>query len=585
MNTNNHDFQTPDEENQNYKEKMNQMAGKPVKKLSEKQESANKTPKSMTNLETHEVSPDANMSQFLKIRVEPNDTLEWLSLKHSVSMRDLQELNAISSDVIYPGQVLKIKPLEEATTEEKEIMSAVVLDKKESIYESIEEPSQDLRRKESYAEFEKKFYTSIKLYPVQYCTPQGEVLGTLTITNMCLVFQPNLLILRESASQEDKEYFTQKFTIRVDLFDIVDVNCLTLPNKQYLENGDLLPSQKEYSKDYVVQIFLATIGKAFYNPLYTEALLKLRQDGTAFAIISFRVLSINDQKKLLTNTEKKSIVKEISNVIKTQTAESKKKHEADSLFSKSKIPYVDLMYEKIPEDLRLSLRETYTKMTERALNSIKVQDQDGDDEDLSEHKTIGKHLHSGRKLITRKSFIYVPTMKDKSAILDEDSFLNLIRKVPSLYQICDWKILYSISAHGTSLKQLYRLAKDQAPYLLVIRDSKDNVFGAFIADTIEESGSYYGTGETFLFTFKDNKKEPTCYFWTNNNDYFILTDENGISIGSGGHSGLFIAENLISGKTFTCETFDNEPLVDDLDFTIMKLELWTTDKMEICSAP
>lgn len=71
-----------------------------------------------------------------------------------------------------------------------------------------------------------------------------------------------------------------------------------------------------------------------------------------------------------------------------------------------------------------------------------------------------------------------------------------------MYRIYDWKLSYSISLHGISLKALYRHAKTCCPVILLIKDGADNAFGAFISTHLRQSQSFYGTGETFLFSFK-----------------------------------------------------------------------------------
>lgn len=59
-----------------------------------------------------------------------------------------------------------------------------------------------------------------------------------------------------------------------------------------------------------------------------------------------------------------------------------------------------------------------------------------------------------------------------------------------------------MTVHGISLHNLYRRAEGLGPYFLIIKDSKDNVFGAFVTDSIRESANFCGSGEMFLFTFK-----------------------------------------------------------------------------------
>ncbi|NXU06554.1 TLDC2 protein, partial [Buphagus erythrorhynchus] len=65
-----------------------------------------------------------------------------------------------------------------------------------------------------------------------------------------------------------------------------------------------------------------------------------------------------------------------------------------------------------------------------------------------------------------------------------------------------WHLLYSTARDGFSLRTLYRSgARPDSPALLLIRDTEAQAFGAFSASAIRSSCGFYGTGETFLFSF------------------------------------------------------------------------------------
>ncbi|NXY52090.1 TLDC2 protein, partial [Ceuthmochares aereus] len=70
-----------------------------------------------------------------------------------------------------------------------------------------------------------------------------------------------------------------------------------------------------------------------------------------------------------------------------------------------------------------------------------------------------------------------------------------------------WHLLYSTARDGFSLRTLYRSrAQPGSPALLLIRDTEAQAFGAFSATAIRCSSSFYGTGETFLFSFSPELK-------------------------------------------------------------------------------
>lgn len=55
-------------------------------------------------------------------------------------------------------------------------------------------------------------------------------------------------------------------------------------------------------------------------------------------------------------------------------------------------------------------------------------------------------------------------------------------------------------------------------------------FGALLSTILQMSDHFYGTGETFLFTFYP---EFACFPWTGENLFFIKGNSESISLGAG----------------------------------------------------
>lgn len=73
-----------------------------------------------------------------------------------------------------------------------------------------------------------------------------------------------------------------------------------------------------------------------------------------------------------------------------------------------------------------------------------------------------------------------------------------------------WTLAFTTTTMGFSLKSLYRsLSRYEGPVLLIIRDSEQQVFGAFSSCSLNPSDSFYGTGETYLFTFKQSTQQSS----------------------------------------------------------------------------
>ncbi|KAI8641285.1 TLDc domain-containing protein [Parasitella parasitica] len=137
-------------------------------------------------------------------------------------------------------------------------------------------------------------------------------------------------------------------------------------------------------------------------------------------------------------------------------------------------------------------------------------------------------------------------------------------------------LLYSIDQHGISLHTLYRLVKEnKGPCVLVVKDEDDNVFGAFLNETLRPDKRYYGNGECFLWKWSPTESKIKAFKWTGKNEYMILSDINFLAIGGGdGVFGLWINSELEKGYCQPCQTFDNEMLSPNPEFKCVELEVW-----------
>lgn len=127
--------------------------------------------------------------------------------------------------------------------------------------------------------------------------------------------------------------------------------------------------------------------------------------------------------------------------------------------------------------------------------------------------------------------VFTHDMSNPSEVLEPSHCAKLILAIPARFRTGHWQMLYSTSFHGYSLHTFYLKVAKTSPTLLAVRESKGHVFGCYAAAAWKLSATYYGTGETFLFS-----AEPTfeVYRWTHANSFFQLSSHDSLAIGGGG---------------------------------------------------
>ncbi|XP_071892134.1 nuclear receptor coactivator 7 isoform X5 [Anas platyrhynchos] len=168
----------------------------------------------------------------------------------------------------------------------------------------------------------------------------------------------------------------------------------------------------------------------------------------------------------------------------------------------------------------------------------------------------------------------LPVLKHHSALLENMHIEQLAQRLPARVQGYPWRLAYSTLEHGTSLKTLYRKSASlDSPVLLVIKDMDNQIFGAYATHPFRFSDHYYGTGETFLYTFSPTFK---VFKWSGENTYFINGDMTSLELGGGGgRFGLWLDADLYHGRSNSCSTFNNDILSKKEDFIIQDVEVWT----------
>jgi len=129
--------------------------------------------------------------------------------------------------------------------------------------------------------------------------------------------------------------------------------------------------------------------------------------------------------------------------------------------------------------------------------------------------------------------------------------------------------------------------------VLLLRTTQGAVFGAYCSvswgtrNQSQEDGSrhtYFGTGETFLFTLRPQLKvypwvgklrqelDPTLSSVSHGEQLFMAANNQMLTIGGGGGQAIWLDEDLCKGKTDTCDTFANPPLSESGAFDVACME-------------
>ncbi|XP_077288793.1 TLD domain-containing protein mustard isoform X14 [Arctopsyche grandis] len=258
---------------------------------------------------------------------------------------------------------------------------------------------------------------------------------------------------------------------------------------------------------------------------------------------------------------------------------------------------------------------------------LKSQGLSGDSDEHSRDEVLSMSDELRRALYSSGASVDMefspPDLIGTTEILTLEHREKLCAHLPARAQGYMWSLVFSSIQHGFSLNSMYRkMQRVDSPVLLIVQDTDNHVFGALTSCALHPSEHFYGTGESFLFSFCANKpdspaahrrsistsaptatpppsatipldasqttivdesekppEEPQRVFrvwqWTGDNLYFIRGSNDNISIGAGdGKFGLWLDGDLYQGRTQSCTTYGNEPLSTQEDFIVKTLECW-----------
>jgi hypothetical protein len=173
---------------------------------------------------------------------------------------------------------------------------------------------------------------------------------------------------------------------------------------------------------------------------------------------------------------------------------------------------------------------------------------------------------------------FIPKLLKESKILTEKKLIEIHSHLPYYHQYKDFKLLYNMDKDGTSLSTMIEKGSEYENTLLFIKTLKNEIFGAYLSESLRiKYNDFYGTAETFIFTFYDTDK-IRVFPATQINDLYIYTDPEKLAFGCSDDNFSLSLENdfknCFSGKTVT---YNNLPLFKEKteNAIVVNCELWT----------
>eukprot|EP00347_Sterkiella_histriomuscorum_P021924 403332297 len=378
-----------------------------------------------------------------------------------------------------------------------------------------------------------------------YFTKLTQVKGNLTLNHQYIQFDP--IQSEENTIEPDMLSSFQTF---VDYQDIINIDLLKIINEKVLSIDNEFV-QSAYQYEYLIQFNMSSLNgmtlrssKDFFHQS------GLRKSLQPVANIFIKFSHRNKDGQLLTNQSQQIIVdhiyKEIIN--KMRSAQF-------TTYSQSYIPYFDMI---LDENDRQNLMEIpMSQIVNDKVKSVNFQ------------KLLNKNA-PGIQLIK-----FIPNKSEKSEFLTDQQISNIIEELPSMLKQNNWTLVYSMNRDGVSLNTFYEKAKKWKHTLLFIQDTNNYVFGGYCTENWRVSSKFYGTGENFLFTFR-NCNQPIAYRWSGQDDQLQWGSETFLGLGGGtlGRFGIFLQDSFLKGSSSKTTTFDNEILSENYDFICTNLELW-----------
>jgi hypothetical protein len=127
-------------------------------------------------------------------------------------------------------------------------------------------------------------------------------------------------------------------------------------------------------------------------------------------------------------------------------------------------------------------------------------------------------------------------LPSSSKILSLEQVTDIEEALPERCRGYTWRRAYDFEGDGVSLETLYAKLSGFSDCLLCVQTTHGSLAGAFASAelSMKQSSSFYGTGETFLFSVKQPNMDLEIFPWTGSNELYVSTSSKHLGFGGGG---------------------------------------------------
>ena len=314
--------------------------------------------------------------------------------------------------------------------------------------------------------------------------------------------------------------------------------------------------------DFYLQLSLTTVnGKSLKRMLSTqqkelrtaEGKAVKRSDVAPIAQVFFRLSHRNKNGEALANSKQEKIIENLYLKVLNYM-----EHVEVIAYSSSYVPFYDSLADRGDE-----------------LRSAKVSDM---------IKSAMKHrlpAEEEKKLVTEERGMisvsiphFVPTRSRESSIIDDVQMIAIAKHLPPIVRMRDWDRLFQMDSDGISMQTFFNLVRKHQQTIIIVQDKAGFKFGAYISEAWKPQKYFYGTGESFLFTFRDGD-DISVFRWSGANESIMYSSNDTLAVGgSNGKFGLSLRKDFLLGTSHPCETFNSELLSSEEEFIVVGFEGW-----------